>query len=177
VLLRRLRCRRLPGGRRDPAVRRSPIPCGTGAHDAGRQSRTYRAVGVRAPLADAITESDTARSQQPEPTASVRRRVSYGAGRPIGGAGPRIAASHSRLSPPVRGGRAVDRAAASTRPMCSPVRRTARPGARGPDASSRQGSRTATSSRAPGPAPRRVPPGTVPGTATSQAPPTRHAFQ
>jgi hypothetical protein len=109
--------------------------------------RAERAVGVPAPLGDAITESDTARSQRPEPTASVRRRVSYGAGRPIGGAGPRIAASHSRLSPPVRGGRAVGRAAACTRPMCSPARRTARPGARGPDASSRPGNRTATSSR------------------------------
>src|SRR5258706_6758545 len=44
VLLRRLRCRRLAGHWRDPAARRSPIPCGTGAHDAGRQSRTYRAL-------------------------------------------------------------------------------------------------------------------------------------
>jgi len=65
--------------------------------------------------------------------------------------------------------RRASRVSAGTRPTCSRVRRTALPGARGPDASSRRDSRTATSSRSRGLAPRHAPPGTVPGTATSWA--------
>jgi hypothetical protein len=104
-----------------------------------------------------------------------RRRLrggkgSNGARRPDRRCRPRTSQlSRWRLSPAVLGRQAASRAAAGTRPTCSQARRTARPGARGPDGSSRRGNHTATSSRSPCPAPGRVPPGTAPGTATSRA--------